>query len=257
MKKYGGYSVEELQENFKDKKLDEKLISTADTASMDSDMSELFHKLSDTIKINWDANSREMGLKSSPQNYSTDNPLMVNRDGFISTMAEMAVNAIEKEDETFFNIVNSLLEVPDIENKAYELLNHHIEMSMEVMEYRTLAELIQSIPTHEDFNSNVQNNLPARDFNKSYNHTRAKTKIIPIDEATEIANEKSDLIDDVIAKERMSKIWSLLNEEETLIIKLKLEDKTQKEIAEILGYKSHSAVGKKLAKIKQKFINII
>ncbi len=125
------------------------------------------------------------------------------------------------------------------------------------MEYLDLSDLIQIIQTHEDFNTTVQNNLPARDFNKSYNHTRAKTKIIPIDEATEIVNENSNLLNDVIAKERMSKIWSLLNEEETLIIKLKLEDKTQKEIAEILGYKTHSAVGKKLTKIKQKVINII
>lgn len=257
MKKYGGYTVEELQKNYRDKKLDEKLTSTVDTSSMDSEMLALYNQLSYIIKTCWDANSCEMGLKASPRNYSKDNPLMISRDGFSSTMAEMAVNAIENEDETFLNIANSLLAVPNIENIDQPLLDYHIKMSMEVMGYRALAELIQSIPTHEDFNSRAQNNLPVRDFNKRFNHTRFKRKIISIDETTEIANEDSDLLNDIIAKERMSKIWSSLNEEETLIIKLKLEDKTQKEIAEILGYKTHSAVGKKLAKIKQKVINII
>ena len=37
------------------------------------------------------------------------------------------------------------------------------------------------------------------------------------------------------------------------IIELRLQGKTQKEIAEIMGYKTHSAVQKKLVKIRSKY----
>ena len=40
---------------------------------------------------------------------------------------------------------------------------------------------------------------------------------------------------------------------EKRIIELKLRGKTQKEIAEIMGYKTHSAVQKKLVKIRKSY----
>ncbi len=43
-----------------------------------------------------------------------------------------------------------------------------------------------------------------------------------------------------------------MNDEEIKIVKLKLEGQTQKEIAEVLGYKTHSAISKKMVKIREK-----
>ena len=72
-----------------------------------------------------------------------------------------------------------------------------------------------------------------------------------IDEQTAYAEDVSEI---VFANERFANFWGSLSEDDKTILMYAMNDMTQAEIAEKMGFKTHSAVGKRLAKLKQKFI---
>ena len=58
----------------------------------------------------------------------------------------------------------------------------------------------------------------------------------------------------VFANERFASFWGSLSEEDQTILMYSMNNMTQAEIAEKMGFKTHSAVGKRLTKLKQKFM---
>ena len=124
---------------------------------------------------------------------------------------------------------------------------------------------------HEDYDARMSN--PKKDFFRSWYHTRSKTKVISLDAIIENNNGKNadeerydilnDILDyskikfenDVVYKMDVEKYFSQLSEKDKKILVLKYNGYTQKEIAEKLGYKTHSAVGKRINKeIRGKYL---
>ena len=123
---------------------------------------------------------------------------------------------------------------------------------------------------HEDYDARMSN--PKKDFFRSWYHTRSKTKVISLDAIIENNNGKNadeerydilnDILDyskikfenDVVYKMDVEKYFSQLSEKDKKILALKYNGYAQKEIAKELGYKTHSAVGKRINKeIRRKY----
>ena len=117
---------------------------------------------------------------------------------------------------------------------------------------------------HEDYDARRSN--PKTDFYRKWYHSRAKTKVVSLDTIIENSNIQSEgngedyynileqVLDyskisfehDTIYKMDLNQYINLLNDKDTQIFTLKYNRYSQNEIAEKLGYKTHSAVGKRI-----------
>lgn len=269
MKKHGGYTLEELQEHFKLKRISQGFIPKVDFNKVSDENIEVYSAVNKTLNSAWNPLSREMGLKISHQNYSEDNPLMAMRDGLGNMLGEKGIEMLDNKNENndFWNMINQLCTVIDTEEKAQELLNNTVEMAIQTMEYSKIAEIIQQNPTHEDYNPKNNNNLPAKDFEKRYNHTRTNTKMVSLEQMQDVENTSGEvainamidtnknLAEEVETNISKYNFWTSLSEQDKQILELKMQGKTQKEIAEELGYKTHSAIGKRLQILKEQLID--
>lgn len=127
---------------------------------------------------------------------------------------------------------------------------------------------------HEDYDARMSN--PKIDFYRKWYHSRARTKVVSLDAIIENSNIQSEgngedyynILEQVwdyskisfegtaIYKMDLERYLNLLNDKDTQIFTLKYNGYTQKEIAERLGYRTHSAVGKRINNhIKQVYRN--
>ncbi len=126
---------------------------------------------------------------------------------------------------------------------------------------------------HEDYDKRMSN--PKKDFYRKWNHSRAIVKVVSIEELMKKAELKfsSDeeyysLIDqiveynnlnsehEVIYKMDLERYINRLDDKDTEILALKYSGYTQNEIAEKLGYRTHSAVGKRISGcIRREYFN--
>ena len=63
-----------------------------------------------------------------------------------------------------------------------------------------------------------------------------------------------DVSEIVFANERFANFWGSLSDDDKTILMYAMNGMTQAEIAEKMGFKTHSAVGKRLTKLKKKFV---
>ncbi len=128
----------------------------------------------------------------------------------------------------------------------------------------------KEIGAHEDFATTANTNFDKVDFNRQWDHTRTRVgeleSLDQIEKAEhktpELATEFSE--DDPQAHlemvETIKAFYAFLGDEtDVKIFKLTANGYTQKQIAERLGFKTHSAVGKRLKKIEEKqkaFLNM-
>ena len=134
-----------------------------------------------------------------------------------------------------------------------EFFKTHDFTTLQVYGEGELAGIVQSVPAHEDF-SHKQQNFPAADFDRKWNHSRAKVAVELVDEIDEQTAYAEEVSEIVFANERFASFWRSLSEDDQTILMYTMNGMTQAEIAEKMGFKTHSAVGKRLAKLKQKFI---
>ena len=130
--------------------------------------------------------------------------------------------------------------------------------------YRETIHTFIDIPCPEDF-SEFQSN-PKRDFYKKWYHSRAKMKTCSLEEekekySLEHDGEELDFPDEsyVLDKDAVGSVHSelfinSLSEMDQEIMKLRLREWTTQEIADTLGYKTHSAILKRLKKIGESYI---
>lgn len=126
-----------------------------------------------------------------------------------------------------------------------------------------IMDVSKKIATHEDFAWTAGNNYDKIDFNRQWNHTRTKTGAMESldqmkefehnepESATEFSYDDPQAHLDLIAT--IKAFYAFLGDEtDVKIFKLTANGYTQKQIAECLGFKTHSAVGKRMKKIEEK-----
>lgn len=196
----------------------------------------------------WNGLAREKGQKYDPAAYGKDSPLSVLRDNNGIYVAEILYDLAEQNPDAIEEILAGAFEHrPELflePGAADEFLNQRMSDLMDAMAFGEVAETVDSNLTHEDF-SNRKQNYPKQDFNRKWNHTRTKTQVVLMSDVDE-KYPTEDAFDIAEAKA----VIGALPEEDRKILLLHIQGYTQEEIAKKLGYKTHSAVGKKLKKIK-------
>lgn len=139
-------------------------------------------------------------------------------------------------------------------------------MMNKLMQVESVPDILgvsKEIGAYEDFASTANTNFNKVDFNRQWDHTRSrvgemesldqieKTEQTAPDSATEFTEEDPQTHLEMV--ETIKEFYAFLGDETDIkIFKLKANGYTQKQIAERLGFKTHSAVGKRLKKIEEK-----
>lgn len=135
-----------------------------------------------------------------------------------------------------------------------------------LMQVESVPEIMgvsKQIGTHEDFARTANTNYDKIDFKRQWDHTRTRVgEMESLDQiekaehktpesAIEFSEEDSQAHIEMV--ETIKKFYAFLGDETDIkIFKLNANGYTQKQIAEQLGFNTHSAVGKRLKKIEEK-----
>lgn len=138
------------------------------------------------------------------------------------------------------------------------MLHTAVGMTMDTMDYAELVQVMKDIPAEEDFSG--KQSRAKIDFFRRWNHSRTKTQIESLDAIAE-KNEDNELpfsSKDNVEKEaiehiRIREFWASLSDDDKELLELKMSGMTAQEIANELGLKTHSAVVKRLQKLKKKY----
>lgn len=259
-------TIEELQERFKKNDFSAAAFIDMNTDTMEPDTAEDIVYIKGLINKEWESLSRQMGLKASSCYYTKDNPMIVLREGLGNAAAggllRWCQEKPEEIEEFFCQHIEQCIENPGLEAASDEFLHNAVETLMKVTEYDKLAAAVHKNAAHEDFKQYNKNNYRSKDFNRKWNHTRTKTQMIPLD-GKQYQNWKKkqdasfDVEKELVLKEKWGRFWDSLSEEEKELLIMRMDGLTQKEIAEILGLKTHSAVSKRQNKLKQKHLKLL
>ena len=122
-------------------------------------------------------------------------------------------------------------------------------------------EVIRNMPCEEDFerwDTNVR-----KDFLRKWYHTRSKrVQTVSLEECMEdedsnihsLPDPKGDFTEQVESEDFCQRFKTTLSQKDMAILELRVEGYTLEEIADRLGYKTHSAVVKRMEAIKKRFL---
>lgn len=229
--------------------------------------------------------NKQMGVltgKSSLINYSSNSPIRTleeaNEKLIAGTVMEILSDASHYENIidsvlTSFedNITSELEQYAAEHNKSVEELSED-EFSFvlekfadlflaSMMEKLLMVESVPEImgvssqlPTHEDFSDTPNTNYDKVDFKRRWNHLRTKIgEMESFDEKVHVLPSEEKGYTRIENVEFLNMFYQYLGDDvDVMIFKMTANGYTQKEIAEHLGYKTHSAVGKRLKKIEEK-----
>lgn len=245
-------TMDELREFFKSH--DFSTLQVYGEGELDHEDNAEIAYIASTFNEKWDELAREEGLRGHISCYDkNENPLMLLRNGTSQVVSEAVYKLIDENPDCAAQIIEQFSSAFGNTEKPDELLTKSIDTVLDAMQFSELAGIVQSVPAHEDF-SHKQQNFPAADFDRKWNHSRAKVTVESVDEIDEQTAYAEDVSEIVFANERFANFWGSLSEEDQTILMYSMNNMTQVEIAEKMGFKTHSAVGKRLAKLKQKFI---
>lgn len=259
-------TLDELRAFFRENDFSAASYLDIDYDQLDADMAETLEHAKGLMDEHWESLSREMGLKSDSGYYGVDNPLVAMRDSMESLVAGGVLKLLKEQPEKAVEILAQFdFDDPDIETHADAFLHSAVEMVMQVMDYEEIAKAVQDAPAYEDFNHSKELNYRAKDFDRRWNHTRAQTRVESLEalrdaenaegESTEFSlpDPRTDVFAEVAAKLTQEKFWTSLTDEDKELLKLRMEGMSQAEIARRLGYQTHSAITKRLQKLKALF----
>ncbi len=231
----------------------------------------------------WHKISRKHGQKASPSCYTKEYPPEVLRSGVSDIVSGSVAEMVNEHPEIVQSIFDNLsddflsgglqtvkavmtgqeiddpqvLTAEDIQ-KVDRFVDNAMDTLMNTVDYDNLVQVCREFGTPEDF-SDLETNYPRTEFEEKYDHKKAKTKVVFSSEATDFAldfernymqyspdelAESSAFVDD---------FYKELHETDLAILKLLINGKTQEEIASILGFKTHSAVNKRIKRIRSQY----
>ena len=196
-------------------------------------------------------------------------------DAFFTTLQPQ----IELAFETYAKQFNKDLETITDEEIAFVIdkfvdlfLDHMMESLMKSQGVPKIIKTARQLATHEDFNNFISENSSRADFYRKWDHTRTKIgKIFTFSEITEDAEAQAEFEENLTEAHTLgyseneiaesetlfmkfeNVYFSMLDQEEIQIYKSRMRGCTTQMIAKDLGYKTHSAIVKKLKKMRKKF----
>ena len=203
--------------------------------------------------------------EETPESYSFDDPaylfsstpsiwiLMLEKLDYIKDAEEWAIFFSR------FDIILGFLTMDFV----VSVMEHYVPMIMDQFHMRETIKIAREIPCHEDFSRAMS--TQKRDFLRKWNHSRAKTEVLSLDALQQDAEaqqssfrwEPADLepsIED-IALDRVvaGQYLDTLSETDRKILEMRNLGYNLTEISERLGFKTHSAVQKRIQKLGRGF----
>lgn len=142
-----------------------------------------------------------------------------------------------------------------------QLMKQVVEQTIEEQGWGPMLEVIRDMPCDEDFekwDTNVR-----KDFLRKWYHTRSKrVQTVSLEECMEDENSnihslpdpKGDFTEQVESEDFCQRFKATLSQKDMAILELRVGGYTLEEIADRLGYKTHSAVVKRMEAIKKRFL---
>lgn len=259
-------TLDELRAYFRENDFSAAAYIDMDYDKLYAESVEMLEHIKSLMDEKWEPLSREMGLKSDSSYYRKDNPLIAMRDNMKNLVAGGVMKLLTEKPDLAAEILASYMDDPDVEKHADDFLNNAVKTAMQVMNYEEMAQAVQENAAYEDFNHDKFNNYRSKDFDRKWNHTRAKIETVSLNEMGSAVNDegesapmqvadKSVNVDEVIANLTGDNFWESISEDDRILLRMRMGGKTQQEIADALGYKTHSTVTKWLQKLKEIFKN--
>ena len=142
-----------------------------------------------------------------------------------------------------------------------QVIKQVVEQTIEEQGWGPMLEVIRDVPCEEDF-ENWDTNV-RKDFLRKWYHTRSKrVQIVSLEECMEdedsnihsLPDPKGDFTEQVESEDFCQRFKATLSQKDMAILELRVEGYTLEEIADRLGYKTHSAVVKRMEAIKKRFL---
>ena len=280
-------SIEELQELAKSAEYLSKSF-TRDVHNDGDENKKIFDRAGEIYSQFWNNEMLDEIGKKSLQNFSKDAPVNMLADGLENVILSAVDHLIETDQmDDIVSVVGAFnkdeideisLEYAKKHNKNVEdftaedmnevlsifsddLLANRMKQLQEVYQLKGLFDLQKQMSADEDFNENVLENHDKIDHIRRTQHTRTKAGAsLSLDELQETENDilsdRGTSVEEIVETQTMSELeeicLNVLNEEEKEIFEFLKAGKTQEEIAEALGYKTQSAISKKINKMKEK-----
>lgn len=142
-----------------------------------------------------------------------------------------------------------------------QVMKQVVEQTIEEQGWGPILEVIRNMPCEEDFerwDTNVR-----KDFLRKWYHTRSKrVQTVSLEECMEdedsnihsLPDPKGDFTEQVESEDFCRRFKATLSQKDMAILELRVEGYTLEEIADRLGYKTHSAVVKRMEAIKKRFL---
>lgn len=232
----------------------------------------------------WHKISRKHGQKATPRCYTQDYPPEVLRSSVSDIVNGSVAEMVNEHPDVVQSIFDSLsddflsggLETvkavmtgQEIENPQAlteddiatvdRFVDNAMDTLMNTVDYDNLVQVCREFGTPEDF-SDIKTNYPRNEFEEKYNHTKAKTKVtfstLAVDYAMDVERINGYSPEELaVSSALVADFYEELDEINLAILKLKIEGKTLEEIVDILGFKTHSAIQKRMKRIQQQYLD--
>ena len=163
-----------------------------DYDKLDAGTVETLEHIKNLMDEKWEPLSRAMGLKSDSSYYGKDNPLIAMRDNMENLVAGGVMKLLKEQPERAADIIANFADDPDVEQNADAFLHNAVETLLQTINYEATAEIVQSTPAYEDFDHSRYPNYRGIDFDRKWDHSRAKMKTESLDALQEAENEEGD-----------------------------------------------------------------
>ena len=257
-----------------------------DASNSTPERDRIFAKAKKFCALTWIDQLSAIGVKYRQKNYSDSYPLRCLSDAngnYIAGQVADIMSDPKKFDailDTFFaqlqpvleagftSLANSLKKPVEelTEEEIHTVVDAAAQMYMESMvqalavaqQAPEIAGVAQKHASHSDFNKSVADNHDKIDFDRKWNHTRTKLGApLSLDElaisdpsALEEGHNMFETNDEEYDRLE-NQFLDTLNGTDREIYLMRKQGLTQTEIAERLGYKTHSAVTKRMEKMKK------
>lgn len=199
-------------------------------------------------------------IPGSPAQYSGDFPLW--------RLSYTILPLLRDKYETCGFSFQQLANVPrdtDIPWLTYEqfgnLIGGLVPEIVSEQDWQPMIDTIWNNRTVEDFDK--RGSQVKLDFMRSWEHSRSKKKTVSLEQLTEEADEKDEGLEipdtqaefevSVLSELRIAEFTDTLTERDRAILKMKMKGHTAQEIAGAVGYKTHSAVIKRIRLIADRY----
>lgn len=238
----------------------------------EQDKIEVKNCVQDVFNGIWHQEGKNFGQKASPVCYTKDYPPEVLKKGVGDIVSGRVTEIMENEELCNDILTHFMPDFPTTEEewnnlnpidpeqvaKVDKFVNTAMNTMLDTIGFEGAVKAAQEFGTPEDFSS-IMPNLPKMNFEKKYNHSRAKTKVVYSNLALERAQREEEILKstpDELAENSalVNDFFKEIGEEDGKILRMLLDGMTQKEIADKLGYKNHSGVNKRIKKMREKYM---